>query len=231
MSERKYSLYHLFLLLVVLAVWIWAAVSPLQKSTWFLENLLVFIFVPAIILLGIYFKLSNLSYTLIAIFIILHLIGSHYTYAQVPFGYILQEFFNSSRNLYDRAVHFAFGLLLAYPIREIFIRITKVKGFWGYYLPLDVALAFSASYEIIEWLAAITVDPASGLAFLGSQGDIWDAQKDMLMAGTGAFISMFFTALINLLLNKNFFKELKEGFKIDEEPLGEKRIKKLLTKR
>ena len=201
-SETKYKI---FLFTVFLAFWIWAAINPLYRDGWLLENYLVFIFVPIIIISGFYFRLSNISYTLITIFMILHVIGSHYTYAQVPFGYTLQEWFNSSRNMYDRMVHFAFGLLLAYPLREIFIRLSKVKGFWGYYLPIDITLAFSALYEIIEFLAAITVDPKAGLAFLGIQGDIWDAQKDMLAAFLGSTIAM--TSLISLLSKTASFIE------------------------
>lgn len=121
--------YHIVLMLVFVAVWIWAAMNPLVSDGWLLENYLVFIFVPIILISGRYFRLSNVSYTLITIFMILHVVGSHYTYAQVPFGYALQQWFGESRNMYDRLVHFSFGLLLAYPIREVFVRITRVKGF------------------------------------------------------------------------------------------------------
>src|SRR4029453_13759931 len=100
--------------------------------------------------------------------------------------------------MYDRLVHFSFGLLLAYPIREVFLRVAKVKGFWGYYLPFDVTLAFSAVYEVIEWRGAAGGEPRGGGAFLGSQGDVWDAQKDMTMAGIGALVAMVVTALVNL---------------------------------
>ena len=163
---------------------------------------------------------------------ILHVIGSHYTYAEVPFGYVLQEWLGASRNMYDRLVHFSFGLLLAYPVRELFLRVAKVKGIWGYYLPLDLTLSFSALYEIIEWITAITADPQAGLAFLGSQGDIWDAQKDMACAGTGALIAMVIVALINLKYQKDFSKEMKESFRIGsgDEPLGEVRLRKMVKK-
>ncbi len=167
--------YHKILLIVFAVVWVWAAIEPKFPHDWLLENYLVFIFVPIILILGRWFKLSSLSYTLLTIFMILHVIGSHYTYAHVPFGFTLQDWFGADRNMYDRLVHFCFGFLLAYPIREVFIRVSKVRGFWGYYLPFDVTLSFSAAYEIIEWLTAINVDPAAGLAFLGTQGDIWDA--------------------------------------------------------
>lgn len=217
------------LVLIFLAVWVWAAIKPVYPHDWLLENYLVFLFVPLIILTGRYFKLSNISYGLITLFMILHVIGSHYTYAEVPFGDVLQAWLGASRNMYDRLVHFSFGLLLAYPIREVFLRIARVKGFWGYYLPFDVTLAFSAVYEIIEWVAAASVDPEAGLAFLGSQGDVWDAQKDMTMAGIGALVAMVITALVNMKYQKNFVAEMKAGFKIgaDDEPLGEVRLQRM----
>ncbi|MEK7635410.1 MAG: DUF2238 domain-containing protein [Patescibacteria group bacterium] len=224
------SKYKLFLVLAFVAVWVWAAINPLFPHDWLLENYLVFIFVPLIIITGRWLKLSNVSYTLITIFMILHVIGSHYTYAEVPFGNVLQDWFNSDRNMYDRLVHFSFGFLLAYPIREVFIRLSKVKGFWGYYFPLDLTAAFSAFYEIVEWLVARNVDPAAGLAFLGSQGDIWDAQKDMGMAMIGAILAMLVIFIINWIFDKNHWKEFKESFKVakGDKPLGEEKLKEYL---
>lgn len=214
------------------AVWIWAAINPLFRHDWLLENYLVFIFAPIILFTGRYFKLSNVSYTLITIFMIMHVIGSHYTYSQVPFGNTLQDWFGADRNMYDRLVHFSFGFLLAYPMREVFVRITRAKGFWGYYLPLDITLSFSALYEIIEWLTAANVGSAAGIAFLGAQGDIWDAQKDMLMAGTGAIIAMVIIFIINWVLNKDHWKEMKESFRIHkgDHPLGEQKLMEMLRK-
>ncbi len=134
--------------------------------------------------------------------------------------------------MYDRLVHFSFGFLLAYPIREIFMRVAKIKGFWSYYFPFDVAAAFSACYEIIEWLTARNVDASAGLAFLGAQGDIWDAQKDMLMAIIGAIIAMIIIALINWRYNKDFWKEMGDSFRISphDEPLGEVRLREMMKK-
>ena len=111
-------------------------------------------------------------------------------------GYWMQETFNFSRNHYDRIVHFSFGLLMAYPIREVFLRVAHTRGFWTYYLPLDVTLAFSGLYEIIEALAALIFGGELGAAYLGTQGDIWDAQKDMALATAGAIICMIITAMI-----------------------------------
>lgn len=224
------SRYHTLLFLAFAAVWTWAAIEPSYRHDWLLENCLVFIFVPVILLTGRYFRLSDLSYTLIAAFMVLHVIGSHYTYAEVPFGHDLQRWFGASRNMYDRLVHFSFGLLVAYPLREIFHRVAKTRGVWGYWLPVELVLAFSALYEVIEWLVAARVDPLAGLAFLGTQGDIWDAQKDMLLAGLGAIFSMLFVALIHWRYDPAFKGELCASLRIepDDRPMGEVALRELL---
>ncbi|MDQ2933204.1 MAG: DUF2238 domain-containing protein [bacterium] len=227
MSKYKWSLIIIFAI-----VWIWAAINPLYRDGWLLENYLVFFFVPIILILGRYFRLSNVSYTLITIFMILHVIGSHTTYAEVPIGYWLQDLFDLERNMYDRIVHFFYGFLLVYPAREIFMRLSQTKGFWSYYFPLDLIGASAGIYEIVEWLAARNVDPVAGLAFLGSQGDIWDAQKDMLLAIVGAAIALFIVFLINLKYDKGHWKEFKDSFKIPkgDKPLGEEKLKELLSR-
>lgn len=189
--------YRWLLLAIFFLAWAWAAWKPVYPHDWLLENVLVFLAVPIVFLTGRYFRFSDASYTLMTIFMVLHVVGSHYTYAEVPLGFTLQQWFGGERNMYDRIVHFSFGFLLAYPLREAFLRIVNVKGFWGYYLPLDVTLAFSALYEIIEWGAASIVSPEAGTAYLGTQGDVWDAQKDMACAGMGALIAMLIIAVIN----------------------------------
>ncbi len=222
--------YHWFLVLSFLAVWVWAAINPVFPHDWLLENYLVFIFVPIILLLGHYFKLSKVSYTLLTTFLILHVIGSHYTYEHVPFGYTLQDWFGANRNMYDRLVHFSCGFLMFYPIREIFMRLAKVKGLWSYILPIDLWGSFSAIYEILEWQAAKNVDPAAGLAFLGSQGDVWDAQKDMLMALAGACLAALIVFIINMIYKKDFWPDMKESLKIskDDHILGEEELKRMV---
>ncbi len=230
---KKGVLYRWVLLFVFVAVWIWAAINPVYPHDWLLENYLVFIFVPIILVSAWYFRLSNISYTLLTLFMCLHVIGSHYTYAEVPFGYILQDWFNADRNMYDRIVHFSFGFLLAYPVREVFMRLSRSRGFWGFWFPIELTFAFSAVYEVIEWLTALSVDPSAGLAFLGSQGDIWDAQKDMLLAGIGSVIAMVVTAFIRLRYDNNFWKDFKESLKISKNDavLGEEAIARLKKKK
>lgn len=224
--SRRFTRYHLVLLAVFLAAWVWAAVDPVYPGDWWLENVLVFLGVPLVIGLGFYFRLSNLSYTLVTIFLVLHVIGSHYTYAEVPFGEVLKRWFDSDRNLYDRLVHFSFGLLLAYPVREVFVRITRARGVWAYYLPVELTLAFSAIYELIEWAAAAWVAPEAGLAFLGAQGDVWDAQKDMALAGLGSIITMLITFLIVLRIDPDARLELRDSLRIPagDQPIGEQQI-------
>ena len=177
-------------------VWVATSIAPLDRHDWLLENILV---VAALaVLIGTYrvFPLSDLSYLLITAFLTLHAIGAHYTYAQVPLGFWIQHALGLSRNHFDRIVHFSFGLLMAYPIREVFLRVANARGFWAYYLPLDVTLAFSALYEIMEMLIATMVAPGTGDAWLGTQGDVWDPQKDMGLAALGALLCMCMTALI-----------------------------------
>lgn len=223
---RRFTRYHLALLAVFLAAWTWAAIDPVFPDDWWLENVLVFAGVPLIVALGFYFRLSNLSYTLITIFMVMHVIGSHYTYAEVPFGETLRVWFGAERNMYDRLVHFSFGLLLAYPVREVFVRITRARGVWSYYLPVELTLAFSAIYELIEWGAAAGVAPEAGLAFLGAQGDVWDAQKDMALAGLGSLVAMLVTFLIVWRIDSDAIRDLRESLRIpaDDQPIGEQQI-------
>lgn len=135
----------------------------------------------------------------------LHALGAHYTYALVPYdqwwqaltGHSFNSMMGWERNNYDRMVHFSYGLLLAYPIREIFLHVVEVRGVWAYVLPLDVTLSTSALYELIEWGAAVYFGGRLGAAYLGAQGDVWDAQKDMALATLGAAVAMWMTWLVN----------------------------------
>ncbi len=222
----KRKLYLLALFVVFVAVWVWAAVRPVYRDDWLLENYLVFLGVPLILILGRWFRLSLISYTLLTVFMVLHVIGSHYTYAEVPFGYTLQHWSGAQRNMYDRLVHFCFGFLVAYPVREVFIRISRARGFWNYYLPIELTLAFSAIYEILEWIAAVTSGSQAGLAFLGAQGDVWDAQKDMLMAGMGALLAMVVTFAVAVVVEPDTWAAVRESLKIPagDRPIGEDQI-------
>lgn len=191
------------LLAAYVILWVALAVNPVYPDDWLLENILVVVFVGGLIVTYQRFPLSDLSYIFIFLFMSLHAVGAHYTYAETPIGFWMQEAFGFSRNHFDRVVHFSFGLLMAYPIREIFLRVAHTKGFFAYYLPFDVTLAFSGAYEIIEMLVAVLVSPEAGDAYLGTQGDIWDAQKDMGLAAVGAVICMAATAVIRTMRKKS----------------------------
>lgn len=170
------------------------AISPLDRSDWLLENLLVFFAVGLLAATYRSFPLSNLSYLLITIFMTLHAIGAHYTYEHVPLGYWIKDIFELQRNHFDRIVHFAFGVLLVYPVREVLLGLMKAPSFWTYFLPFTIVLAASGFYEVLEsWVAQI-VSSELGAAYLGTQGDVWDAQKDMTAAMIGALLSMAFIA-------------------------------------
>ena len=125
-------------------------------------------------------------------FLSFHLLGAHYTYSETPPGFWLQAWFEFERNHYDRVVHFLFGLLIAYPIHELLLRESGVKRKWSYLLAVNCIMAFSAVYESLEAIAAMIVDPELGCAYLGTQGDEWDAQKDAFLAFIGAIIAMLF---------------------------------------
>jgi len=181
------------LVLWLIVFWVITAIKPLYPRDWLLENLLVFFYAALLIITYRWFRFSNLSYALFTLFLSLHLLGAHYTYSETPVGFWLQDWFGFGRNHYDRIVHFCFGLLIAYPFREILLRQTGVKREWSYFLAVTLVLAFSAFYEVIESLAAMIFSPELGAAYLGTQGDEWDAQKDSAMAFAGAIIAMCVT--------------------------------------
>jgi putative membrane protein len=181
------------ILLWLVLLWIVTAIDPLYPRDWLLENLLVFIFAALLVFSYRRFKFTNLSYFLFTLFLSMHLLGAHYTYAETPFGFWMQDWFGFERNHYDRLVHFAFGLLLAYPMREILLRKSGINTAWSYVVTLNCVAAFSAVYEILEMIAAMLVSPELGAAYLGTQGDEWDAQKDAFAAFIGAVIAMLAT--------------------------------------
>ena len=224
---------YLWVLWIVFAIW-WIAwaIHPKYFRNWVTENTLLVLCIVFLWLTLRRFRLSNVSYTLIAIFLALHTIGSHYSYSEVPYNEWCKAIFghplNNGRNYYDRLVHFCFGLLVAYPIREMFCRIAGAKGFWGYYLPLDVTMSFSMLYELIEWIYAASVGGSAGASFLGTQGDEWDAQKDMAMATLGAVVSMTVVAFINWKFDKNFGSEFRDSLAVKiTTPLGEVKLAEL----
>jgi putative membrane protein len=216
---------YLWILAAVYAVWwILLAIEPLHRADWVLENVLVVLAIGLLVATYRSFPLSLVSYTCIFVFMMLHTLGSHYTYAKVPYDEWL-PMFAGGRNHFDRLVHFAYGLLLAYPIREMFLRIGNVRGFWGYFLPLDLTMSTSMLYELIEWAAAEAFGGELGAAYLGTQGDVWDAHKDMALASLGALIAMVVAALINRHMQRDFAREWAESIRVKRrQPLGEEAL-------
>ena len=133
-------------------------------------------------------ELSGASYFLLAAFVILHIIGAHYTYARMPLGLWARDYFGLSRNHYDRFAHGAFGFLLVFPVRELLLRFSGISRRWSFWLSPAIILAVSGSFEIIESIVAEIVAPGKGVAWLGGQGDEWDAQNDMLSALVGSLL-------------------------------------------
>lgn len=178
--------------------WVLLAIDPSYRDDWALENVMV---AAAILLLAVswrWYVFSKTSYLLIAIFLSLHAIGSHYTYSEVPYdaffqnltGRTLNGIFGWERNHFDRWVHFLFGLLILFPLREAFLHFARVKWpFWSYLIPIALILATSLAYELLEWAAASVFGGDLGMAFLGTQGDVWDSQKDSFLALIGALIA------------------------------------------
>ncbi len=178
------------------AFWLISFAGTTDLANWWIENLLVFIFTAAIVLTFRRFAFSDLSYVLMLIFLILHVYGAKYAYADNPFGFWMQRTFGTVRNPYDRLVHTSFGLLMAYPMRELLLRKLKAGEAWSWMLPVELVLSLSGLFELIEWNIADVFFPAHGANYVGTQGDSWDAQKDMFVATCGALAAMLAGRLI-----------------------------------
>ena len=236
LARLSYRRYLLTLAVLLAVLWGALAIHPKFRQDWLLENALFLVFVGALALNHRRMPLSRISYALIFLYSCLHLVGAHYTYSEVPYeqwsrallGRSINELFGLERNHFDRLVHFSHGLLLAYPVRELFLRVADVRGFWGYFLPLDVTMSTSLLYELIEWAGALGFGGDLGAAYLGTQGDQWDAQKDMALASLGALIAMTMTALINLRFRRDFAREWSESLRVkNPAPLGEEELARL----
>ena len=182
---------HKVVYAVYIIVWIIMAIDPKYPDDWLLENVLVFLIFPYIIWMDQKHHYSLSAIVLLLIFASLHSLGSHYTYAEMEHFDLISQFFGFERNHFDRLVHFLFGLLLFKILFEMSTtHITNVKT--ALLFTFTMVVAISTLYEMLEWLAVIILQPELGMAFLGTQGDIWDAQKDTLMAVGGALINIIF---------------------------------------
>lgn len=194
------------LLLFYLLVFLVCAWSPYDRSVWLAENLPIVILVVFLVVASRYFTFSKLSYAFMIVLPILHTIGGHYTFELVPFGYVT-DLFGFERNHYDRVAHFSVGFF-AYPIAEFVVgRRLIVNRSMVFIFSISVIFTVASLYEILEWWYALFADAEAGLAVLGSQGDIWDAQKDMLADGLGAL----FSASVYLFVNRKQFEPKGES--------------------
>lgn len=190
LTGKKRKRYLQVLFWGYLLIWALLGINPVYRDDWFLENILVFLAVPYVLYIHKKMPLSTLSYTLIFVFLVLHSIGSHYTYSEVPAGRWVSDWMGWERNHYDRLVHFLWGFLLTIPIFEILRKKVSRKRWAIFIFACSVIVMVGVLYEFMEWAAAVVVDPEAGTAFLGTQGDVWDAQKDLLLNFTGAVASM-----------------------------------------
>ncbi len=190
--------FPLALLCVYAVVWLGLAIAPSYRQDWLLENLLVFIAIPLLVASCRRLRLSNMAYALLFVLFLLHAVGAHYTYSEVPYdrwsealtGRSASEWLGLQRNHYDRLVHFAYGLLVTPAAIEVLDARAPQRGLWRWLVPFCFMLSHSVAYELIEWIAAEVFGGELGQAYLGTQGDVWDAQKDMALAALGAAISV-----------------------------------------
>jgi putative membrane protein len=174
------------MLFAVLAVGVWSAIGPFDRFTWWLEIIPALLGLIIVVVTYKQFRLTDLLYVLLAMHAIILLVGGHYTYAEVPCFNWLRDEYGLARNYYDRVGHFVQGFVPAMIARELLLRTTSLKpGKWLFAIITLSCLGISAAYELIEWQVSIFTGEGAD-AFLGTQGDIWDTQQDMMMALIGA---------------------------------------------
>lgn len=189
------------LLAATAAVLVWSGVGPYDRTTWWLEVFPVLLGAPLLVATYRRFRLTDLVYLLLAVHAAILMVGGHYTYARVPLGFWMEEAFGFARNHYDRIGHFAQGFVPAMVAREILMRTSPLRrGGWLFFLVVTVCLSISVVYELIEWWSAL-IAGAGATEFLGTQGDVWDTQWDMFLAGCGAVAAQ-------LLLSRRHDREL-----------------------
>ena len=195
--------YPAALLIAFGAFWIALAIAPSYRQDWLLENVLVLVAVPVLVATSRSLRFSNAAYTCMFVFFVLHEIGAHYTYSEVPWRewLHLQDAGTgtgpASRNHYDRFVHFCYGLLMFPAVWELFAVRVSAQRIWRYVLPVTFLMAHSVVYELIEWGAAEIFGGDLGVAYLGTQGDVWDAQKDIAMATAGVLAGLLLTLALS----------------------------------
>ena len=193
---------------IFLIVWVDSLLGTSDLPNWLLENSLTFIFFFLLICAYRKYQFSDLSLLLICIYLCMHVYGAKHSYAENPLGYWLKDQLDWQRNHYDRMVHFAFGFLLAYPMREFFLKWLRFPPWVAWVLPIEITLSIGSLYELIEWAVADIFFPEQGMAYLGTQGDVWDAQKDIALAVLGALAATTIVSSIKKLGNIYSLEEL-----------------------
>lgn len=193
------SRHYLISLLIFVAVFfIWSAIHPHDYFTWLLEVFPVLIAMPLLVMTRNAFPLTKLVYGLIAVHMVILLVGGHYTYAEMPVFSWLRDYYGWDRNYYDRLGHVAQGFVPAMVAREILLRTSPLRpGKWLFFIVVCVCLAMSAFYEFIEWWVALA-SGSDAVAFLATQGDIWDTQWDMFLAFSGAIFAQLLLAKMHM---------------------------------
>lgn len=203
-SRSKDARFPLLLLAVFLVVAVALGIAPHYRQDWLLENVLVLLTLPVLVLGYRRLRFSDASYAALFVFLVLHEVGAHYTYAEVPWdrwfaalsGFSLHDALGLSRNHFDRAIHFAYGLLLTPAVVELVAARTVSPGVWRWLVPVSLITASSALFELFEWAAAVWFGGDLGVAYLGTQGDPWDAQQDMLLALLGSVVAVVVLAVL-----------------------------------
>ena len=183
-------------LLGAFLIWFVAwGIAPSFREDWLLENLLVFVAVPTLVWAYPRFRFSNPAYLALFVFFSLHEVGAHYTYSLVPYREWIPALACTERNHYDRLVHLAYGLLITPAMWEVFQAYSPGRAAWRWLLPATTMFGHSVIYELVEWAAAEIFGGELGVAYLGTQGDPWDAQKDMVLAALGTATALCVIAL------------------------------------
>lgn len=193
LGSRRHDFFSSIALLIGFTVWIWSAINPFEFETWLIEQVATLIGIAILVLVAVNGHLDRTSYLALLVLFCIHTIGTHYTYSLTPyenlsvqlFGSSPNEWFGWERNHYDRFVHFSYGLLTARPIEQVLRQRLLLLPKAAKFFSLNMVLSTSALYELAEWSAAVTIGGNVGAAYLGTQGDIWDAQADIALAGAG----------------------------------------------
>ncbi|RUO49657.1 DUF2238 domain-containing protein [Pseudidiomarina donghaiensis] len=176
------------LALMIVATMVWSSINPADMRVWWAEMVPIMAIFAGLLLTYRKFQFSNTSYVLMSVLLIMHTVGAHYTFANVPFDWVTDTF-GFERNHYDRVAHFSVGFY-AYAAAELLVRKNWARPVTAMFFGLFFIMSVAAAYEIIEWQFAVIEGGDAGIEFLGSQGDEWDAQKDMLADTLGALAAL-----------------------------------------